>query len=163
MPKEKILVVDDEPMIRWTLSEALRTWGYEPIEAGTVAGALFSFEAERPAAVFLDINLPDGSGLEVLKEVKRLQPQAVVIMITANVMVEDTIQALRGGAYDFIAKPPQLSELQVTIRNALEAGRLRKEVSRMRREQTHQFNFEQIIGQSPAMQKMLSLALQQHG
>lgn len=158
MAKEKILVVDDDPMIRWTLTEALRTWGYEPIEAGTVAGALFSFEAERPAAVLLDINLPDGSGLEVLTEIKRKQPQAVAIMITANVMVEDTIQALRGGAYDFIAKPPHLNELQVTIRNALEAGRLRKEVSRMRREQTHQFNFEQIIGQSPAMQKMLALA-----
>jgi DNA-binding NtrC family response regulator len=158
MAKEKILVVDDDPMIRWTLTEALRTWGYEPMEAGTVAGALFSFEAERPAAVLLDINLPDGSGLDVLTEIKRKQPHAVVIMITANVMVEDTIQALRGGAYDFIAKPPQLNELQVTIRNALEAGRLRKEVSRMRREQTHQFNFEQIIGQSPAMQKMIALA-----
>ncbi len=158
MAKEKILVVDDEPMIRWTLTEALRTWGYEPIEAGTVAGALFSFEAERPAAVLLDINLPDGSGLDVLTEIKRKQPHAVVIMITANVMVEDTILALRGGAYDFIAKPPQLNELHVTIRNALEAGRLRKEVSRMRREQTREFNFEQIIGQSPAMQKMIALA-----
>ncbi len=158
MAKEKILVVDDEPMIRWMLAEALRSWGYEPIEAGTVAGALFTFDTERPAAVFLDINLPDGSGLDVLTEIKRKQPQAVVIMITGNVMVEDTISALRGGAYDFIAKPPQLNELQVTVRNALEARRLRKEVSRMRREQTHQFNFEQIIGQSPAMQKMLSLA-----
>ena len=158
MAKEKILVVDDDPMIRWTLTEALRTWGYEPIEAGTVAGALFSFEAERPAAVLLDINLPDGSGIDVLTEIKRKHPQAVVIMITANVMVEDTILALRGGAYDFIAKPPQLNELQVTIRNALETGRLRKEVSRMRREQTREFNFEQIIGQSPAMQKMISLA-----
>ena len=99
MAKEKILVVDDDPMIRWTLSEALRGWGYEPIEAGTVAGALFSFDAERPTAVLLDINLPDGSGLDVLTEIKRKQPQAVVIMITANVMIEDTISALRGGAY----------------------------------------------------------------
>lgn len=158
MAKEKILVVDDEPMMRWTLTEALRGWGYEPIEAGTVAGALFSFETERPAAVLLDINLPDGSGLDVLNEIKRKQPHAVVIMITANVMVEDTITALRGGAYDFIGKPANLNELHVTIRNALEAGRLRKEVTRMRREQTHQFNFEQIIGQSPAMQKMIALA-----
>ncbi len=158
MAKEKILVVDDEPMMRWTLTEALRGWGYEPIEAGTVAGALFSFETERPTAVLLDINLPDGSGLDVLNEIKRKQPQAVVIMITANVMVEDTITALRGGAYDFIGKPANLNELQVTIRNGLEAGRLRKEVSRMRREQTHQFNFEQIIGRSPTMQKMLALA-----
>jgi DNA-binding NtrC family response regulator len=158
MAKEKILVVDDEPMIRWTLTEALRGWGYEPIEAGTVAGALSVFEGERPAAVLLDINLPDGSGLDVLTEIKSRQPQAVVIMITANVMVEDTLAALRGGAYDFIGKPINLNELQVTIRNGIETGRLRREVSRIQRERTREFSFEQIIGQSPAMQKMLALA-----
>ncbi|MFN7948071.1 MAG: sigma-54 dependent transcriptional regulator [Blastocatellia bacterium] len=158
MAKEKILVVDDEPMIRWTLTEALRGWGYEPIEAGTVAGALSVFEGERPAAVLLDINLPDGSGLDVLTEIKSHHPQAVVIMITANVMVEDTLAALRGGAYDFIGKPINLNELQVTIRNGIETGRLRREVSRIQREQRREFSFDQIIGQSPAMQKMLALA-----
>jgi DNA-binding NtrC family response regulator len=158
MAKEKILVVDDEPMIRWTLVEALRGWGYEPIEAGTVAGALSVFEGERPAAVLLDINLPDGSGLDVLTEIKTHHPQAVVIMITANVMVEDTLAALRGGAYDFIGKPINLNELQVTIRNGIETGRLRREVSRIQRERTREFNFDQIIGQSPAMQKMIALA-----
>ena len=101
MAKEKILVVDDEPMIRWTLIEALRGWGFEAVEAGTVAAGLAAFEAESLPVVLLDINLPDGSGLDLLAEIKRRQPQAVVIMITANVMVEDTIAALRGGAYDF--------------------------------------------------------------
>ena len=158
MAKEKILIVDDEPMIRWTLNEALRGWGYEPIEAGTVMGALASFESDRPAAVLLDINLPDGSGLDALREIKHRQPQPVVIMITANVMVEDTLAALRGGAYDFIGKPINLSELQVTIRNGIEAVRLRKEVHQMRRERTREFSFDQIIGESPAMKKMIQLA-----
>ncbi len=158
MPKEKILIVDDEPMIRWTLSEALRGWGYEPIEAGTVMGALASFESDHPAAVLLDINLPDGSGLDALREIKHRQPQSVVIMITANVMVEDTLAALRGGAYDFIGKPINLSELQVTIRNGIEAGKLRKEVHQMRRERTREFSFDQIIGESLAMKKMIQLA-----
>ncbi len=158
MAKEKILVVDDEPMIRWTLNEALRGWGYEPVEAKSVAGALAGFEAERPAAVLLDINLPDGSGLDVLREIKSQQPHAVVIMITANVLVEDTIAALRAGAYDFIGKPINLNELQVTIRNGIEAGRLRREVTRMRREQTREFNFDQIVGQSDAMKRMIALA-----
>ena len=158
MAKEKILVVDDEPLIRWTLNEALRSWGYEPIEAGTIAGALSSFDADRPVAVLLDINLPDGSGLDALRDIKARAPQAVVVMITANVLVEDTIAAMRGGAYDFIGKPINLNELQVTIRNGLEASKLRREVSRMRREQRNEFNFEQIIGQSPAMQRMLALA-----
>jgi DNA-binding NtrC family response regulator len=147
MPKEKVLVVDDEPMIRWTLVEALRGWGYEPVEAGTVAAALTAFEAESPAAVLLDINLPDGSGLDLLTEIKQQQPQSVVIMITANVLVEDTIAALRGGAYDFIGKPINLNELQVTIRNGIEAGQLRREVTQIRRERRGQFSFDQIIGQ----------------
>ncbi len=158
MAKEKILIVDDERMVRWTLNEALKGWGYEPLEAGSVMGALSSFESDHPAAVLLDINLPDGSGLDVLKEIKQAQPQAVVIMITANVMVEDTLEALRGGAYDFIGKPINLNELHITIRNGIEANKLRKEVTKMRREQTSKFSFDQIIGSSPAMTKMLSLA-----
>jgi two-component system, NtrC family, response regulator AtoC len=158
MAKGKVLIVDDESLIRWTLNEALRGWGYEPIEAATVAGALATFESDRPAAVLLDINLPDGSGLNVLKEIKTRQPQAVVIMITANVMIEDTLAALRGGAYDFISKPINLNELEVTIRNGLETGRLRKEVNQIRRERASEFSFDQIIGQSPSMKRMIALA-----
>ncbi len=158
MAKERILIVDDERMVRWTLNEALKSWGYEPIEAGTVMGALSAFETEHPAAVLLDINLPDGSGLDVLTQIKQMHAHAVVIMITANVMVEDTLAALRGGAYDFIGKPINLNELQVTIRNGLETGKLRKEVTQMRRERSRQFNFEQIIGESPAMKRMMTLA-----
>lgn len=158
MAKEKILVVDDDPISRWTLNEALTGWGYQPIEAKSVASALAGFEAERPAAVLLDINLPDGSGLDVLREIKSQQAHAVVIMITANVMVEDTLSALRAGAYDFIGKPVNLNELQVTLRNGIEAGRLRREVTRMRHEQTREFNFDQIVGQSDAMQRMIALA-----
>jgi DNA-binding NtrC family response regulator len=156
--KKKILVVDDEKMIRWSLGEALRGWGFQPIEAETVAAALALFEAEAPAAVLLDINLPDGSGLDVLRQIRRRQSDAVVIMITANVLVDETIAALRGGAYDFIGKPINLEELQVAIRNGIEASHLRKEVSLLRRERLQQFSFDQIVGQSPTMREMLELA-----
>ena len=145
-------------MIRWSLGEALRGWGFEPIEAATASAALAAFEAEPPAAVLLDINLPDGSGLDVLRKIRYRQADAVVIMITANVLVDETIAALRGGAYDFIGKPINLEELHVAIRNGIEAGRLRKEVSLFRRERAEQFSFEQIIGQSPAMKEMLGIA-----
>lgn len=156
--KQKILIVDDEKMIRWSLGEALRGWGFEPIEAETVSAALAAFEAETPAAVLLDINLPDGSGLDVLRKIRQRQQDAVVIMITANVLVDETIAALRGGAYDFIGKPINLEELQVAIRNGIEAGRLRKEVNLYRAERAQQFSFDQIIGESPAMREMLALA-----
>jgi two-component system, NtrC family, response regulator AtoC len=156
--KHKILVVDDEKMIRWSLGEALRGWGYEPIEAETVNAALTAFDADPPSAVLLDINLPDGSGLDVLRKIRHRQPDAVVIMITANVLVDETIAALRGGAYDFIGKPINLEELHVAIRNGIEASRLRKEVTQFRRERAQQFSFDQIIGQSPAMREMLAMA-----
>ena len=156
--RQKILVVDDEKMIRWSLGEALRGWHFEPIEAETVSAALAAFDAESPAAVLLDINLPDGSGLDALRKIRQRQPDAVVIKITANVLVDETIAALRGGAYDFIGKPINLEELQVAIRNGIEAGRLRKEVNFFRRERAQQFSFDQIVGESPSMQEMLALS-----
>ena len=158
MGREKILIVDDEQLIRWTLVEALRSWGYASVEAESTTSALALFDAESPAAVLLDVHLPDGSGLDVLREIKRRQPDAVVIMMTGNVLVEDTIAALRGGAYDFVAKPIDLDELQVTLRNGIEAQSLRKEVRLFRRERAREFDFDQIVGQSPGMREMLALA-----
>jgi len=133
-------------------------WNFTPVEAGTVAEALTQFDTEQPVATLLDIDLPDGSGLEVLRQIKSQQPEAVVIMITGNVLIDNTISALRGGAYDFIGKPINLEELRVTIRNGIEARHLRREVDQVRKERARQFSFEQIVGQSPTMQKMLSLA-----
>ena len=156
--REKILVVDDEQMIRWSLTEALRTWGYAPLEAGTVADAITIFDVEHPAAVLLDIDLPDGSGLGVLREIKSRRPEAIVIMVTGNVLVENTIQALRGGAYDFIGKPINLEELRVTLRNGLEADELRQEVGQVRRERAREWNFDQIIGESTPVREMLEMA-----
>lgn len=156
--KQKILVVDDDRAIRWTLSEALRSWSFSPLEAGTVSDTLALFQAELPTAVLLDIDLPDGSGLDALRQIKTERPETVVIMITGNVLIDNTIAALRGGAYDFITKPINLEELRVTIRNGIEAHHLRREVDQVRKERAQQFAFEQIVGQSPAMQKMLSLA-----
>ena len=138
--------------------EALQSWGFQPTGAGSVADGIKQFNAELPAAVLLDIDLPDGSGLDVLREIKREHPEAIAIMITGNVHVDNTISALRGGAYDFIAKPINLEELRITIRNALETRHLRREVAQTRKERAREFNFSQIVGESPAMKKMLGLA-----
>ena len=155
---EQILVVDDDQMIRWTLREALQSWGFTTVEAGSAAEAVKLFQAELPAAVLLDIDLPDGSGLDVLREIKGEHPEAIAIMITGNVQIDNTISALRGGAYDFIAKPLNLEEIRVTLRNAIEARHLRREVAQVRKERAREFNFKQIVGESPAMKKMLGLA-----
>src|SRR5687767_3636484 len=154
----EILIVDDDQAIRWTLKEALQSWGFAPTEAASVAEASKHIKADLPAVVLLDIDLPDGSGLDVLREIKREHADAIVIMITGNIQVDNTISALRGGAYDFIGKPLNLGELRVTIRNGIEANQLRREVEHVRNERAREFNFRQIVGDSPAMKKMLGLA-----
>lgn len=158
MPKEKVLVVDDDRSIRWALEKALESWNYETLQAETAAEARRCFFAEEPDAVLLDIDLPDGSGLDVLKDIKETQAEAIVIMITGNVDVKNTIAALRGGAYDFIGKPVNVEELRVTLRNGLETKKLRREIRISRREKAEKFGFEQIIGESEKLKKTIDLA-----
>src|SRR5262245_50825315 len=132
---KKVLNVDDEPTIRWVLGEALRGWAYETVEAETGAATLAALIAERPAAVLLDINLPDSSGLDLLREIKRRSPQTAVIMITAETLYENAVAALRGDADDFIGKPINLEELRFALDKALKfkrQGREPEAVSRPR-------------------------------
>ncbi|HEX5085986.1 MAG TPA: response regulator [Blastocatellia bacterium] len=123
----KVLIVDDEPAIRWVLAEALRDWGYETVEAETGATTLAALRAERPAAILLDINLPDSSGLDLLREIKRHSPEAAVIMITAETLFENAVAALRGGADDFISKPVNLGELRFALDQTLQLKRQGRE------------------------------------
>ncbi len=155
--KTKILIVDDDRFIRMALGEALRSWDYETIEAASVAEANSTFETEEPPIVLLDIDLPDGSGLDVLTQIKERSPDTIVVMITGSVDLANSVAALRGGAHDFIGKPVKLEELRVTLRNALETRQLRREVKISRKERSNRFTFDQIIGESSAMKKAIDL------
>lgn len=158
MKKDKVLVIDDDQSGRWALVAALRDWGYDVSEAETVAVGDSVYDSEHPSLVLLDIHLPDGSGLDLLENIKRKTAESIVIMITGQLLAEDVITALRGGAYDFVTKPVNLDELEVTVRNALETGKLRKEVAEVRRELSRKFSFEQIIGESDSIRGVLDLA-----
>nr|MBA4184451.1 sigma-54-dependent Fis family transcriptional regulator [Acidobacteriota bacterium] len=158
MALKKILIVDDEQMIRWVLSQALSEWSYEPIEAADIQTALELFDTEQPTLTLLDIGLPDGSGLNALRTIKLRQPDANVIMITSNVLVENVIAALRAGACDFITKPINLDELQITIRNCFESEELHIETESPLQIPPANFKFEQFIGESAAIKELLSFA-----
>lgn len=158
MPNPKILIVDDEPSIRFALAEALKSWGYESVQSGSVAEARRTIVEDEPDVALLDIDLPDGSGLDVLSYAKELRPETVAIMITGNVNVPNVVTALRGGAHDFIGKPIRLEELRVTLRNALETRDLRREVKHTRQERSREFSFDQLIGESQPMLKAIELA-----
>lgn len=153
-----ILIVDDERFIRLALREAVRTWGYEPFEAENVAEAKRLFSEIEPAIVLLDIDLPDGSGLDVLSDIKEKKPETIAVMVTGNVDVPNVLTALRGGAHDFISKPIRLEELRVTLRNAVETQSLRREVARTRTESSRRFSFSEIIGESEPIKRAIDLA-----
>jgi len=158
MALEKILIVDDEQTIRWVLSQALSEWSFAPIEAADIQTALKLFDTEQPILTLLDISLPDGSGLNALRTIKLRQPNANVIMITGNVLVENAIAALRAGACDFITKPINLDELQITVRNCFKSEELNIESESPIQIAPANFRFEQFIGESAAIKELLSLA-----
>ncbi|NOT47149.1 MAG: sigma-54-dependent Fis family transcriptional regulator [Acidobacteria bacterium] len=155
---ETILIVDDDRFVRMALGEALRSWNYETVEAQNVAEALKLFEEEDPTISLLDIDLPDGSGLDVLNEIKEKNPDAIAVMITGSIDVPNAVAALRGGAYDFIGKPVKLEELRITLRNAIETKTLRREIKRTRMERSRGFSFSEIIGESAALRQSIELA-----
>src|SRR3982751_5948737 len=157
-PQQTVLVVDDDRFVRMALTEALRSWAYTVVEASRIEEARKVFAAEEPAIVLLDIDLPDGSGLELLPDIKSGSPETVVVMITGSVDVPNTVAALRGGAHDFIGKPVKLEELRVTLRNAAETQELRRDLKTAQKELASGFSFDEIIGESKAMKDALDLA-----
>ena len=157
MRKTRILVVDDEHLIRWSLEQNLTKQGYDVVQAGSGEEALKMVKDDPPAMVLLDIQLPGINGLEVLEQIKEIDSEIIVIMITALGVVETAVKAMRIGAYDYINKPFNLDELSIVIKKGLETGELKKEVAHLRSEQTKKYGIENIIGGSRHMENVLSM------
>src|SRR5437762_730872 len=117
----KVLVVDDDPSIRSMLSDVLKDWGYRSLEAGTVTEALELFRKGRPAAILLDLKLPDGSGITVLNTVKRTSPETVVIVVTGHATLDSAFDAGASRASGFVTKPIDQPQLRRMLQTALEA------------------------------------------
>jgi DNA-binding NtrC family response regulator len=157
MALDRILVVDDEDLIRWSLQQKLTSWGYRALEAPNAVTAISVVETEAPDLVLLDVHLPDKNGLEVLQAVKEWNPRIAVIIMTAYGVLEDAVAALRLGAYDFVSKPLNFEELRATIGNALEAVKLRQEVRHFRERDRKRFNFENLVGESEPIRSAVAL------
>src|SRR6185369_17009005 len=134
MPSEKVLIVDDEKLVRWSLRQKCEEWGYHVLEADNGSAALRVAHNESPDLVLLDVRLPDASGIDLLEQLKKSGDARAIIMITADPQLEDVKTALKLGAYDFVGKPLDFDELSVTMRNALETSRLQNEVESLRGE-----------------------------
>jgi two-component system response regulator PilR (NtrC family) len=154
---EKILVVDDEKSLREVMSIMLKRAGYEVTEASDGEQAIGQVNKEIYDLVITDLRMPKADGMDVLKAVKSLSPDTVVLVVTAFGTADSAVEAMKQGAYDYLTKPFQVDEVQLIIRNALEKRRLSTENMLLKREIASQSSFAQIVGQSEAMQKVFDV------
>ncbi len=141
--KKTILIIDDEPDIRQSMSDIFCDEGYNVITAKDGDEALSQLENETPDLIFLDIWLPDSDGLRLLPGIKKEHPQVPVIMISGHGTIETAVQATKLGAFDFIEKPLSLDKLVITASNALTISRLREENVRLKK----RYNENRLIGE----------------
>jgi DNA-binding NtrC family response regulator len=156
MAAEKIMIVDDERLVRWSLRQKCEEWGYRVVEADSGGPALQLAQHESPDLVLLDVRMPDLTGIEVLDQLKKSGAARAVIMITADPQLDDVKAALKLGAYDFVGKPVDFDELHVTIKNALEATNLRTEVQTLRGEVRRGAGYSNVVSVSPKMTELMN-------
>jgi two-component system, NtrC family, response regulator AtoC len=158
MGRSKILVVDDERMIRWSIQQALSKDGLSVAAVETGEEAVAQATDEMPDLVLLDITLPGIDGLEVLRRLKSIEPALTVVMVTAIEDVKVAVEAMRLGAYDYISKPFDLDRLKVIVHNALDRHELRQEVEFHRKESVKKYGFHRVIGPSRKLADVLGIA-----
>lgn len=154
MARENILVVDDEKLIRWSLQECLQQEGYRvrAVENGNLA--LQSLSEEPVDLVLLDYRLPDTDGIELLNQIRSVQTDLPVVMITAHSSVDHAVAAMKAGANDYLAKPFRNEDIVLRVDRVLETGRLKKQVAELRREQLQRYSLKNMVGKSPAIQQV---------
>jgi two-component system, NtrC family, response regulator PilR len=153
----RILVVDDERSMREFLEILLRKEGYEVATAGDVDGALLALESDDYDLVISDIQMPGKSGLDLLKAIRDVQSDALVVMITAFATTETAISAMKEGAYDYVTKPFKVDEIKLVIQKALEKKVLSTENARLRSELRSERRERQLVGNSGPMQQVYEM------
>jgi len=156
--RQKILVVDDEAPFRVAMRRLLEKT-YTVVEAETGSSALQLAQKEEPDLILLDIALPDANGLELLPQLKELRPSPTVVMITAYEQIKDVVLAIKSGAFDYLVKPVDIDEFELTIQHALEHAGLKNEVDRLRQEVQRLQKVDRLIGKNSQFLEAQVLAI----
>ncbi len=154
MPKQNILVAEDEELMRSILRQLLENAGYEVFTADSAEAALEIFPTRDFAVTLTDIKMTGMDGLELLDRLKAIDPEAIVIVMTAYSSVDSAVAALRKGVYDYVTKPFVNEDLLQTIKNAITTRELFAENRALRRELGRHYNFAEIIGTSEKLQEV---------
>jgi len=152
-----ILVLDDEEVLQDILTMLIRKDGHQPFSAMSGEEGLALLEREEIDLVLLDLMLPGMHGMEVLREIRKNQPDVVVVVITAFSSIESAIDAMREGAFHYIPKPFKNEEVLLTVRKGLEQRRLTSENRSLKEQLRQRFAFDNIIGKSKPMQQVYDL------
>src|SRR5574341_1499196 len=152
-----ILVVDNEHSVRLTLAMLLTASGHQVLEAADGRAAIERLREETVSLVITDLKMAEVSGLDVLREAKKLSPETGVILLTGHGTIESAVEAMRLGAFDYVIKPFESSELLHRVQNALEHHQLVSEVRRLRQEIREHHGFGTLVGKSSQIQRVAEL------
>ncbi|MCG6919119.1 MAG: sigma-54 dependent transcriptional regulator [Deltaproteobacteria bacterium] len=153
----RILVVDDEPMVCLSLCNWLQEENYFARAVEDGPKAVNAVREENWDIILLDLRMPGMDGMEVLKKIKEIAPQSVVIMMTAYASIPSAVEAMKEGAYDYIVKPLDVEQLTLMLKRIVEHQQLITENILLRKRLTEQYEFEDIIGRSETMQKVFEM------
>jgi DNA-binding NtrC family response regulator len=156
--QKRILVVDDDESLRWVTQAQLQQSGYQVDAAANGKEALAKVQETPPDLVITDLMMPGMSGVELLKKIRADYPEIIVILVTAFGSVENAVEAMKAGAYDYITKPVNMEELRLIVGRGLEHLDLRQEVRNLRSSLDKKYGFENILGQSKPLLYVLDMA-----
>ena len=158
MPKGRILIVDDEPVIAESLSEMLEGWGYETAVASDGMAGLAAVEEFRPSVVVSDVYMPHVDGFALLREVRELHPDTAVILLTGQGTVEMALRAIQEeGAFHYFEKPIDFPKLRLVVERAVEFAQARRENVSLRRQLRDRGAFGELVGKSEPMRQIYVL------
>jgi DNA-binding NtrC family response regulator len=152
-----IMLIDDEPLMRITVQDALVAEGYRVVTAETGMMGIDLLRNEPVDVVITDLRLPDLDGIQILKEVKLLNPESQVVMITAYGSIDSAVQAMKEGASDYLTKPFAMDELLLIVRRLLRMKQLEEENVSLRKKVEERYGLEGLVGKSPQMLKIYEL------
>ncbi|MEN8729447.1 MAG: sigma-54 dependent transcriptional regulator [Desulfuromonadales bacterium] len=156
-PSRKVLLIDDDDSLRRVTEYSLHSAGFHVLSAADGKQGLAAFRADSPQVVITDIQMPGLSGYDVLQQIKSERPETIVIVITAYSSVEKAVDAMKQGAYDYLAKPFSRDELVIVVEKAFNLLGLQEENQRLRDELEYQIDFSHMIGNSDGMQHVFEM------